>query len=66
MDTGSSAVEDYLKAIYSLQDGGEAVSTSVLAQRLRVTAALVTGMLKRLAVEEPALVNYTRAIRAPR
>jgi len=60
VDTGSSAVEDYLKAIYSLQDEGEAVSTTVLAQRLCVTAASVTGMLKRLAAEEPALVNYTR------
>jgi DtxR family transcriptional regulator, Mn-dependent transcriptional regulator len=45
----SSAVEDYAKAIYALERrGGEAVSTNALAERLGVTAASASGMVKRL------------------
>jgi DtxR family Mn-dependent transcriptional regulator len=56
----SPAVEDYLKAIYQLSDegGGEAVSTSAIAERLGVAAGSVTGMLKRLA--EQGLVEHVR------
>jgi DtxR family Mn-dependent transcriptional regulator len=45
----SSAVEDYAKAIYALEerDGG-AVSTTAIAERLRVTPASASGMVKRL------------------
>jgi DtxR family transcriptional regulator, Mn-dependent transcriptional regulator len=46
----SDAVEDYVKAIYSLQHGSDKpVSTSALAERLGVTAASATGMVKKLA-----------------
>lgn len=45
----SEAVEDYLKAIYKLSRRQEAVSTSALAERLGVSSAAVTNMLKRLA-----------------
>jgi DtxR family Mn-dependent transcriptional regulator len=45
----SSAVEDYAKAIYSLQRrGGEPVSTNALADRLGVTPGTASGMVKRL------------------
>ena len=45
----SSAVEDYAKAIYSLQQrGGDAVSTNALAERMGVTSASASGMVKRL------------------
>jgi DtxR family Mn-dependent transcriptional regulator len=45
----SSAVEDYAKAIYSLElRGGDAVSTNALAERLGVTPASASGMVKRL------------------
>src|SRR5579862_1978781 len=50
----SSAIEDYAKAIYALQSRGEesggqvAVSTNALAERLGVTAASASGMVKRL------------------
>jgi DtxR family transcriptional regulator, Mn-dependent transcriptional regulator len=45
----TSAVEDYVKAIYALQDRGNAVvSTNALADRLRVTAGSASGMIKRL------------------
>jgi DtxR family Mn-dependent transcriptional regulator len=46
----STAVQDYAKAIYSLQGrGGEPVSTSAIADRLGVSAASASAMVKRLA-----------------
>jgi len=45
----SSAVEDYAKAIYALeQRGGSAVSTNALADRMGVTPASASAMVKRL------------------
>lgn len=45
----SSAVEDYAKAIYSLEHGGGGpVSTSELAGRLGVSAASASGMVRKL------------------
>jgi DtxR family transcriptional regulator, Mn-dependent transcriptional regulator len=45
----SSAIEDYAKAIYALElRQGDAVSTNALAERLGVTAASASGMVKRL------------------
>jgi DtxR family Mn-dependent transcriptional regulator len=40
--------QDYLKALYALAPAGEAVGTSRLAARLRVSAPSVTNMLARL------------------
>ncbi|HZG69283.1 MAG TPA: metal-dependent transcriptional regulator, partial [Herpetosiphonaceae bacterium] len=53
----STAIEDYLKAIYSLQQDGEQVGTTLLADRLNVKPASVSGMLKKLA--ELGLVQHT-------
>jgi DtxR family Mn-dependent transcriptional regulator len=45
----SSAVEDYSKAIYALeQRSREPVATNALAERLGVTPASASGMMKRL------------------
>jgi len=46
----SSAVEDYAKAIYALEQrgGGVAVSTNALADRLGVSAGSASAMVKRL------------------
>src|ERR1700753_1230685 len=45
----SSAVEDYAKAIYALQmRDDQPVSTTALAERLGVTPASASGMVKRL------------------
>jgi DtxR family Mn-dependent transcriptional regulator len=45
----STAIEDYAKAIYALERrGGETVTTNALAERMGVTAASVSGMVKRL------------------
>ncbi|MFZ0041722.1 MAG: metal-dependent transcriptional regulator [Solirubrobacteraceae bacterium] len=53
----SPAVEDYTKAIYALQLRAEApVSTNALAERLGVTAASASGMVKRLG--ELGLVSH--------
>jgi DtxR family Mn-dependent transcriptional regulator len=54
----TQAVEDYLKAIYKLEERGSKVSTTLLAEFLNVTPASATGMLKKLkemnlAVYEP-------------
>lgn len=43
------AVEDYVKSIYKLQQEHGRVPTSVLAQRLGVSDASATNMIKRLA-----------------
>lgn len=42
-------VEDYLKAIWTLQQTESPVSTSRIAERLGLTSAAVTAMVKRLA-----------------
>src|ERR1700759_2052077 len=55
----SPAVEDYAKAIYALQMRDEQpVSTTALAERLGVTAASASGMVKRLG--ELGLVTHRR------
>ena len=50
MEHVSPAVQDYAKAIYALQAraGGEAVSTNELAERLDVSAASASGMVRKL------------------
>ena len=45
----SRAVEDYLKAVYKLQQVEESVSTTSLAEELDRSAASVTNMVKGLA-----------------
>ena len=56
----SQAAEDYLKNIYKLQKGREAVNkvtTSLIAERMAVAAASVTNMVKKLA--EMNLLSHT-------
>jgi len=56
----SQAAEDYLKAIYKLQKGGEKearVTTSLIAERMGVAAASATNMIKKLA--EMRLLKHT-------
>jgi DtxR family Mn-dependent transcriptional regulator len=54
----TSAVEDYLKATYEIARLGGRVTTSALAERLGVTPASVTGMVKKLAAMR--LVKHER------
>ena len=51
-------VEDYLKAIYHAGRGSVSVATNDIAQRLNLTPASVSGMLRRLA--EQGLVSYEK------
>ncbi|HLR26536.1 MAG TPA: metal-dependent transcriptional regulator [Fodinibius sp.] len=52
----SQSVEDYLKAIYTLEDEGEGASTTKIAESMDVSSASATNMLKRLA--KMGLVDY--------
>lgn len=53
----SRAVEDYLKAVYKLQQVEDSVATTSLAEELDRSAASVTNMVKGLA--EQGLLEYT-------
>ncbi len=47
--TISSAVQDYAKTIYALESAGaDAVTTTAIAERLGVTAASASGMVRKL------------------
>lgn len=53
----TEAIQDYAKAIYSLQDRQDGlISTSAIAQRVDVSPASATAMIKRMAVLK--LVRY--------
>ncbi len=53
----TSAIEDYAKAIYALElRGEETVTTNALAERMGVTPASASGMVKRLG--ELGLVDH--------
>ena len=54
----SASKENYLKTIYHLQQGQDAVNTNALAQSLQTTAASVTDMLKKLSSQE--LLQYEK------
>ena len=45
----TQSIEDYLKAIYKLHGSGRSVSKSEVAVSLKVSAASVTNMIKKLA-----------------
>ncbi|TAH53839.1 MAG: metal-dependent transcriptional regulator [Chloroflexota bacterium] len=45
----SASVQNYLKAIYQLQENSETVTTTALAQHLDISAASATNMIKKLA-----------------
>lgn len=54
------AIEDYLKAIYELTLSEGRASTNQIAERLEITPASVSGMIKRLASTEPPLLIYQK------
>ncbi|EKD88456.1 MAG: hypothetical protein ACD_34C00525G0002 [uncultured bacterium] len=56
----SQSNEDFIKTIYLIQENqqGHSVSTSSLAAHLGIANASVTGMLKKIASEDPKLINY--------
>lgn len=56
--TQSKSVQDFLKAVYSLQQGAERVSTNALAEGLAVQAPSITDMAQRLV--SAGLIDYER------
>lgn len=54
----TAPVEDYLKAIYGIEQGGGAAATTDIAAKLSIAAASVSGMVRRLA--DQGLVSYER------
>ncbi|MBI3168886.1 MAG: metal-dependent transcriptional regulator [Chloroflexi bacterium] len=56
--TMTRSTQDYLKRIYELTECGLPASTNDLARELDIKPASVTGMVQKLAAEEPALVEY--------
>lgn len=54
------AIEDDLKAIYKLSAAGGRATTTELANLLNVTPASVTGMVQRLASDDPSWVDYQK------
>ncbi|MCD6400750.1 MAG: metal-dependent transcriptional regulator [Anaerolineales bacterium] len=56
----SDSVEDYLKTIYDLTQNYGLATTSKIAEVLEVTPASVSGMIKKLASLQPALVVYRK------
>ena len=61
MAKSTESIDDYLKAILELagDDDGRATSNA-LAGRLGISAASVTGMLKKLAARRPPLIDYRK------
>jgi DtxR family Mn-dependent transcriptional regulator len=57
-DALTGPVEDYLKAIYEIGRGSVSVATNDIAQRLNLTAASVSGMVRRLA--DQGLLSYEK------
>lgn len=57
-DNLTQSVEDYLKAIYDLTLFEQRATTNQIAERMGVTPASVTGMLKRLSSNDPPLLEY--------
>lgn len=54
------AIEDYIKTIHELSEVDGRATTNRIAERLAVTPASVTGMVKRLAATRPPLVAYSK------
>jgi DtxR family Mn-dependent transcriptional regulator len=56
--TQSRSVQNFLKAVYTLQRGDERVSTNALAEALAIKAPSVTDMARQL--EGEALIDYEK------
>ena len=59
----TTSSEDYLKAIYAIEDGGGAAGTNELAQRMGVGATSASHMMRKLAERGWASVEPYRGAR---
>jgi len=60
MYTLSQASQDYLKIIYRITEHGGKATTTQLAEALDVKPASVTGMVQKMAKNQPPLVIYRK------
>jgi DtxR family transcriptional regulator, Mn-dependent transcriptional regulator len=60
MDQLTISTQDYLKHIYDLTENGKSASTNAIAAKLNIKPASVTGMVQKLAMAKPALVEYQK------
>ncbi|MDZ7636760.1 MAG: metal-dependent transcriptional regulator [Bryobacterales bacterium] len=60
MAISTESTDNYLKAVFELTAVSERATTSEISRRLNVSAASVTGMLKKLASATPSLVTYEK------
>ncbi|MEZ5397788.1 MAG: metal-dependent transcriptional regulator, partial [Bryobacterales bacterium] len=58
--TVTEAVDDYLKAIYELAGDDGRATTALIAKKLDVAPASVTGMLRKLAEQQPPFIDYEK------
>ena len=56
----SEATQDYLKIIFDLTERYDRATTSQIAEQLKVKPASVTGMLQKMAQDDPQLVDYRK------
>ena len=56
----SDAIDDYLKAIFQIAGDSDRATTASLAEKLSVSPASVTGMLKKLSDAEPPWIDYQK------
>ncbi len=63
MATASAAIEEYLQAIYTLQDDGAQVIGARLADFLQVSAAAISEMVHRLERDGLVLLDERKAVR---
>lgn len=65
--SGSASTEstdNYLKAVFELTAVHQLATTTAISRRLHVSAASVTGMLKKLANARPSLITYKKSFGA--
>lgn len=55
----NQTIEDYLKTIYDLEADSGKVTTNALAEKLNLTPASVTGMIKKLSEKKTC---YSQAL----
>lgn len=56
----TESTDNYLKAVFELTAVHERATTMEISKRLNVSAASVTGMLKKLAASSPSLITYRK------
>ncbi len=56
----TESTDNYLKAVFEITALRQRASTNEIARRLRISAASVTGMLKKLAATTPPLITYEK------